>query len=127
VKLNLPSIPPLCGDGTIWVTTGQDWPGNAREFICHRNNRYVSRRSSFESVEPASKAVLFTFETFDYGTTSMDEKSTQVGIASLADAEELRFSACGMLSRNQTEPCCQITAFAEGCTVSDRGQLAPSR
>src|SRR5258708_6735367 len=77
--------------------------------------------------------MLFTLYAWQYSTTSMDEEPTQIGVTSLTDAKQLCFPSRRMLPRNQTEPGCQIAAFAEGCTVSDcsrkgsRGQCSNAR
>ena len=49
----------------------------------------------------------------------MQEHTSQIFVASLADAEQSGLASSRVLTGNETEPCRQISAFSEGDTVAD--------
>ena len=51
----------------------------------------------------------------------MDQHGPQVGITSLAHAEQVLLAAAGMLARNEPQPCGQLAPVVEVLRVADRG------
>ncbi len=50
----------------------------------------------------------------------MHEQSSQIGVPTFADAEQLLLAAGGVFARNQPYPGCELAALVEGSSVADR-------
>lgn len=79
---------------TINLASGQHRPGDSCEFVGHGNDDYIPWGSGFELIKPTAKCVIFAFHACDHGSTSVDKKPSQIGIATFANAEKSCFAAC---------------------------------
>ena len=72
-------------------------------------------------MDPLAETANIVLDSEQHGTSTMDKHPTQVDVAPLADAVQFCVSAGRVLSRYKAEPGCEITPFAKGRSVADRG------
>jgi hypothetical protein len=60
-----------------------------------------------------------TLQTEQHGTRPVNQKGTQVRVAALADAKQIRLSAGGALPGYESQPCGKLPAIVEKLRVSD--------
>jgi hypothetical protein len=54
----------------------------------------------------------------------VDEHTSQIDVAALADAEQLLFASGRVLPWHDTNPSCEIASSAKSCSVTDGGHVA---
>src|SRR4051812_34828269 len=69
-------------------------------------------------VHPGSELVILPMEVFHKGASAMDEQSPYIRVSSFADSQQLRFSACGVLLGNQSQPRGELSPLTEHSCVA---------
>ena len=73
-----------------------------------------------QGVEPCSESVTLAIEMDDAASRTVDEQSTNVGVSTLADTQQMRFPTGRVLRWSKTEPCGHVPCFLELLAVADR-------
>jgi len=106
---------------TILLLAIQNYPRDASEFIGHRDRHHISIGAGLEFSEPRTKRMTISSHSVLDGPTTVNEQSSEIFIAVLADAQKLRLAARGTLLRNQAEPGGELSSARERCAISNRG------
>lgn len=109
-------IAPLVG----CARAGEHRPRHPGDLRGHRDDDLVSMHAAVQAIEPGAELVLLAVEMGHAGTRAMHKQATNIGVASLADAEKRRLPAGRVLPRNEAEPCRKISGPRKLSPVSDR-------
>src|SRR5437867_7128382 len=102
----------------------QQRPRNAGVLVRERHDDDVFRTSGEQSLQPIIGALGVALDLRDHRTRAMDVERSKVTIAALADAQQRRLAAGGMLLGHDPQPRRQLPATGEAIVVagaSDRG------
>src|ERR1700687_4236681 len=97
----------------ILSAVGQERPDDARVLVRERHRSDVGVSPRGQPRKPALGLIGMPFEMPQDGSCPMDQQRTQVHIAALADAEQLRLASGGVLARNQTDPRRELATILE--------------
>ena len=77
--------------------------------------------SGIESIQPGSDGRSISLDAQHGSSCTMDQHLTQIDVAPLADAEQLRLASGGVLAWHDTKPCCEVSPLTKCRAVADRG------
>ena len=109
----------------IVLSLGQHRPGNPRQLVRHRDDRHIAMHPTFQLTHPGVQRQSVSMGLMEHRSCAMDEQTSQIGIAALTDAEQLRLSSRRMLSRDQAQPRREVAPLDERRSISDRSLRIP--
>ena len=100
----------------------QDRPGQSRILRGNGDHGFPVPPSFDQTPCPAAEAILLVTQSGQDGTGTHNQKTAQVGIASLGDPSQSRLAATAVLPWHQTDPRRHLAAILEVVAVTDAGQ-----
>ena len=91
---------------------GQERPHDPGIFVRQRDRCHIFVSSRHQLSHPAIR-FCFLLGNADHRSCTVDHQGAQVGITTLADAQQVLFAAAGVLFGYQSHPCGQLTAVLE--------------
>jgi hypothetical protein len=110
----------------IPAITRKDRPSNPRQLVCQGCGHDVAMCSRKQSLNPPAERVSFLARP-GRAVRAPGSAASADNLATLADAQQPRFSTCRRLTRHQSQPSCQVTATAERLSISHRGHKGGRR
>ena len=104
---------------SIVFTAGQHGPGDARQFVGNCYHDFVARSTLGKSMHPLSEPSGVVLHAKQYRASTVDQHTTQVDIAALADAVEFLLTPGGVLSRHNPHPGREVASATKGRAVAD--------
>ena len=89
----------------VFLAFAQQRIDRTRHLVCHRHCGNVGTAPVHQFFGPATGMILFVVDIPQYRTGTVDEKSTQIHISTLADPQQGGLASRGVLSRYQSKKC----------------------
>jgi hypothetical protein len=105
----------------IVFAAGQDGPGDARQFISDRHHDLVVWSTLGQPVHPLPESCSVVLHAKQYGASAMDQHTTQINVAALADAVQLLLATGRVLSGHHAHPSREVASTTKGGAVADGG------
>lgn len=104
----------------------QQRPGKARVLVGRCNGRDVVMSPADQLTQPTVRAIWSRSREFDHRAPTMNKQRSKVDIAALADAEQLRLAAAGVLLWHEANPGRELSCVLEvrriACTGHQRAR-----
>lgn len=104
----------------------QQSPGDPGQLVGERHDHRVAMASRQQAAQPRPERGLALGQWRQRRSGAVDQEGAQIGVAALADPEQPRLAASGVLARNQAKEGAQIAGVAEVLPGRPR-RRAPSR
>jgi hypothetical protein len=103
----------------VRLLAAQDRPHDAGILVCDGDDCSIEAASLAETVHPAALRVGLSCRRTNHRSRAMHDQSSEMLIATFADAEELRPISTGVLARHQAEPGSHVASVFELPTIAD--------
>ena len=105
----------------VGLARGQQRPRQPRVLVGHRDSGDVVMPTRDEFAKPCASTISTCPRQLNQGSAPVNQQGPQVDIASLADDQELRLAAAGVLVRHQTDPRRELPRVLEVARVPGAG------
>jgi len=83
---------------SVYFPLGQHCPGDARQLIGQRDGRHMGVLSRGQPLQPATQTGRLLVAHLQDSASTLDEESSQIGVASFADAEQPLLTTGGVFT-----------------------------